>query len=207
MRSLRTLPYALCLLAALGAASFHLLTQPVQAQTPQASPPERKELPSKPADAAPQQQSPAFRPANIDRIGILMLVRTSLLALDQANKTGNYTVLRDIGSPGFQFSNTAARLGEIFVSGRRDNLDLSGVAVVEPTLSTAPQLDANGMMRLTGTFPSVSTQVRFDLIFTPINGQWKLFGMSVSLDKAGPSAPSPSSVSAPPSSTPNALQR
>ena len=44
----------------------------------------------------------AAKPAQIDRNGVLMLIRSSLLALDHANKTGNYTVLRDIGAPGFQ---------------------------------------------------------------------------------------------------------
>jgi hypothetical protein len=77
-----------------------------------------------PADAQqpqlPTQQ--AAKPANIDRNGVLMLVRSSLLALDQANKTGNYTVLRDIGAPGFQI-NTAARLAEIFVKLRNDKVE------------------------------------------------------------------------------------
>jgi hypothetical protein len=76
-----------------------------------------------------QAETPtASKPAQIDRNGVLILIRSTLLALDQANKTGNYTVLRDIGAPGFQ-SNTAARLGEIFAKLRNDNLDLSGVAV------------------------------------------------------------------------------
>jgi hypothetical protein len=41
-------------------------------------------------------------PAQIDRNGVLILVRSTPLALDQANQTGNYTVLRDLGSPQFQ---------------------------------------------------------------------------------------------------------
>jgi hypothetical protein len=41
----------------------------------------------------------------------LILIRQTLLALDQANKTGNYTVLRDLGSPDFQ-ANTAAGLAD-----------------------------------------------------------------------------------------------
>ncbi|MBC7018053.1 hypothetical protein G6O44_25355, partial [Salmonella enterica subsp. enterica serovar Enteritidis] len=81
------------------------------------------------AAAAQQAQSaqPAPKPANIDRNGVLILVRSTLLALDQANKTGNYTVLRDLGAPGFQAGNNAARLAEIFASQRNDKLDLSGV--------------------------------------------------------------------------------
>jgi hypothetical protein len=132
----------------------------------------------------------APKPAQIDRNGVLILIRSSLLALDQANKTGNYTVLRDIGAPGFQM-NTAARLGEIFAKLRSDNLDLSGVAVIDPQLSLLPQIEANGLMHMAGFFPSVPTQVNFDLSFAPVNGQWRLFGISVSIGQSSPAAPTP----------------
>ena len=134
------------------------------------------------------QQEP--KPAGIDRNGVIILIRESLLALDQANKTGNYTVLRDLGAPAFQ-ANNAARLGEIFASERRDNLDLSGVAVLEPQLSLLPQIEANGLLHMSGFFPSAPEQVNFDLAFAPVNGQWKLFGISVGLAHTGPSAPEP----------------
>src|SRR5882757_115532 len=140
----------------------------------------------------------APKPAQIDRNGVLMLVRSSLLALDQANKTGNYTVLRDIGAPGFQ-ANTAARLAEIFAKLRNDNLDLSGVAVIDPQLSLLPQIEANGLMRMAGFFPSVPSQVNFELVFAPVNGQWRLFGISVALGQTTPVAPAPAS---PPATAP-----
>src|SRR5271154_4106343 len=92
------------------------------------------------------------KPAEIDRNGVLILIRSTLLALDQANKTGNYTVLRDLGAPGFQVTNTAAHLGEIFASLRRDRIDLSGVAALEPQLTLLPQIEASGMMHMTGFF-------------------------------------------------------
>jgi hypothetical protein len=137
-----------------------------------------------------ETSAPSPKPAQIDRNGVLMLVRSTLLALDHANKTGNYTVLRDIGAPGFQ-SNSAARLGEIFAKLRNDNLDLSGVAVIDPQLSLLPQIEANGLMHMAGFFPSVPSQVNFDLAFAPVNGQWRLFGISVSIGQSGPAAPEP----------------
>jgi hypothetical protein len=137
-----------------------------------------------------QHSQPAPKPANIDRNGVLMLVRSAILALDQANKTGNYTVLRDLGAPGFQ-ANTAARLAEIFASQRNDKLDLSGVAVIDPQLTVLPEIEANGMMRMAGFFPSVPSQVNFDLLFAPVEGQWRLFGISVKVGSSAPSAPTP----------------
>jgi hypothetical protein len=144
-------------------------------------------------------------PAPIDRNGVLILIRSTLLALDHANKTGNYTVLRDLGSPAFQ-SNTAARLAEIFAPQRKDNIDLSGVVVLEPQLTLLPQIEANGMMHMAGFFPSVPTQVNFEMAYAPVDRQWRLFGVSVAFGQAGPVAPpspdpeqaSPQAQAAPP---------
>jgi len=142
-----------------------------------------------PKTGAQAQPAQAPRPAQIDRNGVLILVRSTLLALDHANKSGNYTVLRDLAAPGFQV-NSAARLGEIFAGHRRDGLDLSGVIVIDPQFSLLPQIEANGLMRMTGFFPSVPKQVNFDLLFAPVGGQWRLFGISVALGQTGPVAPS-----------------
>jgi hypothetical protein len=84
-----------------------------------------------------------------------------------------------------------ARLGEIFASLRRDKIDLSGVAVLDPQLTLLPQIESGGMMHMSGFFPSVPAQVKFELLYAPVEGQWKLFGMSVGLGQSGPVAPQP----------------
>ncbi len=142
---------------------------------------------SKP-EPKPPPAAHAPTPAVIDRNGVLILIRTTLLALDQANKTGNYTALRDLGAPSFH-TNTAARLAEIFAAQRKDNIDLSGTAVLDPQLTLLPQIEANGMMHMAGFFPSVPTQVNFEMAFAPVERQWRLFGLSVSFGHASPVAP------------------
>jgi hypothetical protein len=149
------------------------------------------------APKQPPAATQAPKPANIDRNGVLILIRSSLLALDQANKTGNYTVLRDLGAPAFQV-NSAARLAEIFAKQRSDNLDLSGVAAIDPQLSVLPQIEPNGLMHMAGLFPSVPSQVNFELAFAPVNGQWRLFGISVTVGQAAPAAPEPPVQQTPP---------
>ncbi|MCK1383806.1 hypothetical protein [Bradyrhizobium sp. 21] len=145
-----------------------------------------QQTPPQPHQAPAQQQ--AAKPANIDRNGVLMLIRSTLLALDHANKTGNYTVLRDLGAPGFQV-NTAAKLAEIFAKQRGDKLDLSGVAVIDPQLSLLPQIEPSGMLHMAGFFPSVPSQVNFELLFAPVEGQWRVFGVSLSVGQSAPVAP------------------
>jgi hypothetical protein len=144
------------------------------------------------------QQEVILKPVRIDKNGTLLLIRTTLIALDQANKTGLYTVLRDLGSPAFQI-NTAARLSDIFSNLRRDRIDLSATAVLEPQLTTMPGIDPNGLLQMEGFFPSVNEQIYFELAFAPVDGQWRLFGLSV---RRGPSAP----VAPVPSVAPNSVQ-
>ncbi len=130
----------------------------------------------------------APHPASIDRNGVLILIRGTLLALDQANKTGNYTVLRDLGSPNFQ-ANSAAGLGDIFANQRKQALDFGAVAVLDPQLTLLPQIEPNGMLHMAGFFPSVPMQVNFELLFEPSNRQWKIYGVSVNLTSGAPQAP------------------
>jgi hypothetical protein len=141
-----------------------------------------------PGSGKPQAPAQSPTPAQIDRNGVIILIRSALIALDQANKTGNYTVLRDLGAPGFQV-NTDARLAEIFATQRKDNLDLSAVLVLEPQLTVLPQIEANGMMRMAGFFPSAPTQVNFELLYAPVNRQWRLFAIAVTLGQATPVPP------------------
>jgi hypothetical protein len=117
---------------------------------------------------------PALPPAEI----LLMLVRNSIVALNQANFTGNYTVLRDLGSPSMQ-STSAADMGLAFSDLRQQRLDLSPALVLSPALSEPPVVAGNGILRLAGHFPTKPLQINFVMTFQPVAGVWRLHGLSV----------------------------
>jgi hypothetical protein len=150
---------------------------------------------------APQQQQQLAVPLE----QALYLIRSTLLTLNDANRTGNYTVLRDLASPDFQSKNTAADLGLVFSDLRRRNFDLFSVALAAPQLTAAPSLDGNGMLRLTGFFPTRPLQINFDLLFQNVGGQWRLFGISVATPQVAaqpqPQQPQPE-PKAPPKAAP-----
>lgn len=152
---------------------------------------------------AQQKTAPeTTRPAPIDRNGVIILIRAVLVAVHQANITGNYTVLRDLGAPGFRDANSAARLTEIFANLRNQKLDLSGILVLEPQLTVLPEVNAAGFMHMAGFFPSAPLQVNFDLIFAPVAGRWEVFGISVNIGQGGPISPIPSPPSPLPTPAP-----
>jgi hypothetical protein len=135
------------------------------------------------------QRKPAAQPAKPgvpDDLKLIILIRTALIALNQANLTGNYSVLRDIAAPSFQQANNPARLGEIFADLRVRKIDLSPITAIDPKLARAAFVNDQGMLRITGFFLTKPEQVNFDLAFQPVDGQWRLFGISVNT----PSRPS-----------------
>ena len=111
---------------------------------------------------------------------IVLLVRTTLITLNDALQTGNFTVLRDIAAPGFREANTAGRLAQSFSDLIRKNIDLSAVTVITPQLTEPPSLDREkGMLRLKGYFPGEPVQINFELLYQAVDGRWRLFGLSV----------------------------
>jgi len=109
----------------------------------------------------------------------LALVRNALLAVDQANKSGNYTVLRDIAGPDFRDNNDAARLAQIFGSLRAQKIDMLAVSVIEPQYKEPPRLTAKRMLYVAGRFTIRPRSVNFELLFEVVRGEWRIYGISI----------------------------
>jgi hypothetical protein len=142
-----------------------------------------KSIERAPSPVAPAASAPAATPAaQVPEVPqpemLLMLLRTSMIALDQANKTNNYTVLRELGGPGLmQYSN--AQLSEAFSALRRQNLNLGVIAVLTPQVTEPPTVSPQGLLRLVGFVPSQPHRIEFQMVFQPFQGEWRLFGMNV----------------------------
>lgn len=150
------------------------------AAAPQAAKPGKLE----PARApVPQAVLPAL-PAAEDLLG---LIRTTLIALNQANQTGNYTVLRDLAAPDFRNLNDASKLGAIFQVLREQAVDLTPLLLISPEVSRPPAINQNGLLSLVGFFPTQPLRVNFDLSFQNSGSDWRPYGISVFL--APPPAP------------------
>jgi hypothetical protein len=108
-----------------------------------------------------------------------MLVKNILTAVNHGNITGNYTVLRDLGSVGFREKNTAAQLAVIFRNLREQKVDLSPILTLDPQFTQAPTLNQAGQLELVGFFPTQPLQVRFGLAFQRVEAGWMIHTISV----------------------------
>lgn len=112
---------------------------------------------------------------------LLGLIRTTIIAIDQANKTGNYTVLRDLSAPDFRNANDSSRLGLIFQVLREKAIDFVPLLQIPPEVIEAPGIDRQGLLRLAGFFPTEPLRVNFDLSFQSVEGRWRPYTISVYL--------------------------
>lgn len=112
---------------------------------------------------------------------MLGLIRTTIVAVNQANQTGNYTVLRDLGSADFRNANDASRLSAIFQVLREQAIDFTPLLQIPPEVSEAPTIDAQGLLHLVGFFPTEPLRVNFDLSFQTEKGRWRPYTISVYL--------------------------
>ena len=143
--------------------------------------------------AAQQQQQvqppPSIRPVP-DALEMSKLVWSTMLAVDHANRSGNYSVLRDISAQGFQINNNAAQLAQVFSGLRTQQVDLGNALLVPPTYTTAPQMVREDIFRVQGLFQLRPISIGFDLYFQWEQGRWKLFGIDLQPLEMVQSAPS-----------------
>lgn len=175
------------------AVSLLALNAAVQAQQNKSSNPAVKTLAATNDAGRPAPPSRSFSMGQAT-----YLVRSTLMTLNDADRSGNYSVLRDLAAPEFQARNSPADLAQSFLDLRRRKFDLFAVSYATPQFTPTPQVDANGRIRLTGFFPTRPLRIRFDLIFQSVDGEWKLLAISV----ATPQAPKEQSSTSPPSTTP-----
>jgi hypothetical protein len=108
------------------------------------------------------------------------LVRSTVKTLSDANRTGNYTVLRDLAAAKFQERHSTAQLSAIFGPLRSLPLDLAQAALMDPVLSVEPVLGARGDLRMTGYFATSPVRIAFTMEFASNSGHWQLTNIDVS---------------------------
>lgn len=116
---------------------------------------------------------------------LTVLIKMTLAALNQANRTNNYSVLWALGSDTFRQANTPQSMADGFAGIREARLDLSPMILLTPQLVQLPAIEQGRYLHLRGFFATQPSRIDFDLIFEPSGGQWKLSGLSVSRASPG----------------------
>src|SRR5262245_60211309 len=173
-----------------GGASVPVQQKPAVPQSPPAA---------APVQIAPVANAPSDAPPLPSTEQLVSLVRNVLLAVNDANLTGNYTVLRDLSAPDSQGLNTPERLEESFKPIRQQGTDFSIVAIATPRFVQLPTFTPQGYLRVNGEFIS-SPRITFDIFLQHVAGRWRPYAIGVGVVPL-PVNPTPSAeVKSPPKS-------
>jgi hypothetical protein len=160
---------------------------------------ETKPAPAKPAAQAPQ----AKQELKMETVQLVGLIKSTIMALQHANQTGNYSVLRDLGTPVFRERFDQAQLTAIFSNLRSRGVNLSPVLFLAPNLTKQPELTEGNQLRIVGDFPTQPLKIQYEMLFLQIDGVWRIDGLAVDAVPQQSIATAPASaVSAPPSGIP-----
>jgi hypothetical protein len=175
------------------AAAGESTAQKNQKKEPPPIPHGKSQLKGKDTPAKEQAKPPIPSPEQL-----AMMIQTSVVALSQANLTGNFTVLHALGAPSFQQSNPPQKLSEIFKNFREQNIDLTPLILFSPVLLREPVINEQGTLHLVGYYKTQPQQVHFELLFQPVGGQWRLLGISLRAQPAAAAANQPPAAASAP---------
>lgn len=115
----------------------------------------------------------------IDGDALAIMIKSPIVALQHANATGNYSVLRDLGTPIFRERYDQSALSTIFAPLRNRAINLSPVLLLPPFLDKQPTQTPRGQLLVVGHFDTRPLRIVFELLFLPLDGVWRLDGINV----------------------------
>ena len=112
-----------------------------------------------------------------------VLIKTTLLTLNDANITGNYTVLHAKAAKPMREQFTPDKLKQIFKGFGEQKIDWSVIAAKTPITTSETKIDERGALVLRGRFDTSPNWVIYQLDFLPSEGEWKPIKLNVDVRK------------------------
>lgn len=110
-----------------------------------------------------------------------ILIKTTLLRLNDANLTGNYSVLHARLAKPFREQFTAEQLQRAFKSFNDEQIDYGPIAAKPPVPTADAQIDKRGALLLRGYFDTTPKRVYYQLDFLPSENAWKAIKLNVDI--------------------------
>lgn len=108
-----------------------------------------------------------------------VLIKSTLLTLNDANLTGNYQVFCARASRQFQTKCTGTAMADAFKGFRENKMSMVSIIADEIHSMTEMSIDKDGVLILRGRFKDDEKRISFDLKFVKNDAIWKLLGITV----------------------------
>ena len=108
-----------------------------------------------------------------------ILIKTSLLTLNDAIVSGNYTVLHTKLARPFREQFDPDRLKQAFKSFADQKIDMAAISAAPPVATDDARIDDRGALLLRGRFDVGRNRLLYELDFLLSEGEWKPLGLHV----------------------------
>jgi hypothetical protein len=110
-----------------------------------------------------------------------ILIKTSLLTLNDANLTGDYTVLHAKLAKPFREQFSPDQLKQQFKVFADKKIDWGLIAAKPPVATSEAEIDNRGALVLRGYFDTEPKRLIYELDFLPSEGEWKPIKLNVNV--------------------------
>lgn len=110
-----------------------------------------------------------------------VLVKTSLLTLNDANVTGNYTVLHAKLAKPFREQFSPDKLKQVFKKFAEQNIDWGIIAAKTPIATKETVIDNRGRLVMRGYFDTTPSRMIYEIDFIPSENEWKPVKLNVNI--------------------------
>jgi hypothetical protein len=111
-----------------------------------------------------------------------VLIKGTLLTFNDANLTGNYTVMNSKLSKPFRDQFPADKLKETFKDFSDKQINFDVIAAKPPIPEGDAKIDGEGTLGLNGHFDTTPKKVKYHLDFIRSEGEWKPVGINVDVE-------------------------
>lgn len=125
--------------------------------------------------------TPAAAQQPPDKLMQEVLIKTTLLSFNDANTTGNYSVLHAKTSKQFRDQFPPERLKEIFKPFADQKIDIAVIAAKTPIAGKEAAVDDRGVLGLSGHFDMTPSHVHYDLGYVVSEGEWKPIKININV--------------------------
>ena len=109
------------------------------------------------------------------------LVRENLVRFNTAIASASFDEFYESVSTKWQDQLTKGQLQRAFQPFIDKKIDISGVSKIDPTFDTAPEVNSEGLLLLTGHYDTKPYGIVFTMRFFYELPEWKLFGLDVNM--------------------------
>lgn len=139
---------------------------------------------AKPPPAPPRNLPPAKQPvvgADLPPSDVLEnMVRSVLVAVNQANFTDNYSVLHALGTRELQTRMKPEDISKSLEVLRKKNIDLTTVLSSPVQFSMPPAVGEDGLLKLAGSISAKPHKIDFGIVYFPVAGFWRIDALTLS---------------------------